>query len=310
MRMPGMEGMHIDEFEYEPFEIDEAVLGSATDEEPFAHAAFELHRDLGKSLVLVAGALRLDEAGEPRGLTLDEAVLAGLIVRCMKLQHGILGSAAPQRLELVNFFMRGIVESAVNLRYLLLENSPELFERFRRYSLRTDAALRRRIETNIVERGDEPWPIELRMLEGIARAFELSGVDPGEVDPDDRSDWAGSIYRRFEAVDLKELYVAFFSVQSHYTHGNWHDLFAYHLGRTEDGKWMPAVQWSPVRPQPLLASLTVLASAATDYLVDVAEPSPDRDVLYDRITTVYEKGQRVDELHERSLAQYSRADQS
>jgi hypothetical protein len=304
--MRRVEGMHIDEFEYEHFEIDEALLVAATDEEQFAHAAFELHKDLGTSLVLVAGALRLDETGQPRGLTLDEAVLAGLMVRCMKLQHGILGSAAPQRLELVNFFMRGIVESAVNLRYLLQENSLELYERFRRYSLRTDAALRRRIETNIAERGDEPWPIESRMLNGVARAFELSGVDPTDVDPDDRSDWAGSIYRRFEAVGLKDLYVAFFSVQSHYTHGNWHDLFAYHLGRTENGEWMPAVQWSPVRPQALLASLTVLASAATDYLVDVAEPSPDRDVLHDRITTVYEKGQRVDELHEQWLAQNPR----
>jgi hypothetical protein len=121
----------------------------------------------------VAGALRLEDTGQPRGLTLDEAVLAGLIVRCMKLQHGILSSAAPQRLELVNFFMRGIVESAVNLRYLLHEKSPDLFERFRRYSLRTDAALRKRIETNIAQRGDAPWPIESHAQLNCARLRTL-----------------------------------------------------------------------------------------------------------------------------------------
>src|SRR5687767_5990344 len=102
--------MHIGEFEYEPFEIDEAELASPPDEAAFGRAAFELHKDLARSLVLVAGAYRLDDQGRPRGLTLDEMVLAGMIVRCMKLQHGILGSAGPQRLELVNFFVRGLVE--------------------------------------------------------------------------------------------------------------------------------------------------------------------------------------------------------
>ena len=43
-------GMHIGEFDYEPFEIDESELTSPPDEAPFGRAAFELHKDLADRL--------------------------------------------------------------------------------------------------------------------------------------------------------------------------------------------------------------------------------------------------------------------
>jgi hypothetical protein len=293
-----MDVLSLNDFEHEPYELDRGALRMAVDEDPFGRAAFELHKDLAQSATLVAGAFRVDDDGLPRSLTLDEAVLAGLMVRCLKTQHGVLQSAASQRQELVNFFLRALAESAVNLSYLLQCGSPELYESFRRYSLRVDAALKRRIEENVAARDGELWPIERRMLEGIQRVFARSGVDPADVDPDDRRDWGESIYRRFVALGLRDIYLAFFSVQSHYTHGNWHDLYAYHLTYTDSGAWLPALHFSPIRPQSLTAALVPMAVATESYLLDVASPSADRDRLQQRIHAVRTNAEEVDRLHE------------
>jgi hypothetical protein len=300
-----MDVLSLDHFDHEPFELDRDPLRTALDEDPFNRAAFDLHKELAQSATLVAGACRIDDDGQPRALTLDEAVLAGLMVRCLKTEHGVLQSAASQRQELANFFLRALAESAVNLSYLLQHGTPELYDSFRRYSLRVDASLKRRIEEGIAGRGGEVWPIERRMLDGIERVFARSGVDPADVDPDDRRDWGGSIYRRFVALGLREIYLAFFSIQSHYAHGNWHDLYAYHLTYTENGGWLPALDFSPIRPQALIAGLVPMGVATESYLLDVAPASRHRDRLQQRIHAVRANAEEVDRLHESWLARPS-----
>ncbi len=50
------------------------------------------------------------------------------MVRCMKLQFGLLSAASEQKMELLNLSVRSVVETAVNLRYLLEFGTPEMFE--------------------------------------------------------------------------------------------------------------------------------------------------------------------------------------
>jgi hypothetical protein len=45
--------------------------------------------------------------------------------------------------------------------------------------------------------------------------------------------------QRAEAVGWDEAYGAVFGGMSHNVHGNWQDLYAYHLDATEDGKFTP-----------------------------------------------------------------------
>jgi hypothetical protein len=138
------------------------------------------------------------------------------------------------------------------------------------------------------------------MLAGIQRSFEVSGVRLDDVDPDDRHDWAGSIYSRFAALGLKDTYIAFFRIQSHYTHGNWHDLYAYHLALREDGGWEPVLEFAPIRPQPLIAALRVLASASTEYLLTFPGSS-DRALLERRIADTQVKAAALEKAHEHWL---------
>jgi hypothetical protein len=92
-------------------------------------------------------------------------------------------------MELLNFFVRGVVETAVNLRYLLEFGAPDVYDAFVRYSLRVDKQLHDRINANVAARGTV-LPIEDGMLQSIERAFAVAGFTLDSIDANDRSGWS------------------------------------------------------------------------------------------------------------------------
>jgi hypothetical protein len=198
-------------------------------------------------------------------------------------------------MELFIFLLRGATETAVNLRYLLEQGTPEVFEAFVRSSLRLDKQLHDRIHAKVAARGGTVLPMEHTMLAGIERAFEEAGVDLADVDANDRSAWSkrGAL-GRFEAVGLKDLYGPYFGVQSNYVHGNWHELYDHNLTVAPDGGFLPVLSFEEeLRPQPLLAAVDVLSDVAVRYLSAAAPASVHRDTLEDRIGFCAEKAQLI-----------------
>jgi hypothetical protein len=282
--------------------VDQDALTTATDEEPFDRASFEVLNELLQSVTVVAGLHRVTADGEPRAMERNEAILAGLIVRCMKLQHGVLSVCNPQRMELLIFYQRGITESAVNLAYLLEHGSAEIFDEFVRNSLRVDKGLYDEILQNIKERGGQELPIETRMLAGIKRSFKRGEIEIESVKADDRGAWSPKgMYGRFEAVGYGPLYRPFFQAQSHSIHGSWHDLFTYHLEEIADEGFVPDLAFSAVRPIPLLSAAEILAEAAVRYLRDVVPENEECEVLEDRIWICHAKAREIGSMHERFL---------
>ncbi len=283
-----MEALDLSSVDYSPRVVDEAALAAATSEEPFAREAFECLKEVAQSVVVTASIVLVDEDGQPRSLTRDEAIISGLMVRCMKLQFGLLSAASEQKMELLNLSVRSVVETAVNLRYLLEFGDPDVFERFVRYSLRTDKKLYEQINAEIAARGHE-IPFERRILDGIEKAFEAAGIELDAVDAAARWSWSrGGIWGRFDELGIRDLYVPLFGTQSHYLHGNWHDLWAYHLESTGDG-FTVDTSFGPIRPQPLFLSTLVLGDASIRYLQKVVPHSSDRDALENRLALCTEK---------------------
>ncbi len=199
------------------------------------------------------------------------------------------------------FLLRGATETAVNLRYLLQQGTPEVFEAFVRSSLRLDKRLHDRIQAKVAARGGMVLPMEHSMLAGIERAFKVAGVDLGDVDADDRSAWSKrGAFGRFEAVGLKDRYSPYFGVQRSYVHGNWHELYDHNLTVQPDGGFLPDLSFEEeLQPQPLLAGVDVLADAAARYLGAAAPPSIHRETLEDRIGFCAEKAQLIARAWER-----------
>jgi hypothetical protein len=282
--------------------VDVDRLADASDEVPFDEAAYEVLTELVQSVTVVA-CLQRQEDGKPRPMTRDEAILAGLMVRCLKLQRGMIEMSAPdnQRMELALFFQRGITEAAVNLRYLLEFGTSEVFNAFVRDSLKPDRKLHDKIKAAVAEHGIE-LPIESRMLRGIDRSFDRAGIEIQSVDPDDRRAWSPrGIYGRFEELGIKDSYLAFFQIASHYVHGSWHDLITYQLLEDDEGNFEPSPQFGAVRPQPILAACEVLADTSATYLRTVTPECSERDVLEDRLRSCHDNARLIGKIHEKFL---------
>jgi hypothetical protein len=137
------------------------------------------------------------------------------------------------------------------------------------------------------------------MLEGVEKSFKAAGVELDSVDAKDRSSWSPEgVYGRFKALGQTDLYGPFFAQQSNYTHGNWHDLYAYHLTVEPDGRFLPELRWGTIRPQPVLAAIDVIAYAATGHLDDLGRPGTGQDALDKRIGLCAEKARTITQLHE------------
>jgi hypothetical protein len=296
----GMEPRGLEDCSYSSRVVDDQALARATNEEPFAREAVAVLEELLQSVTLVARIRRVDQDGQPRTLSRNEAILAGQMVRLAKLHHGLLQYCAPPRMELFSFVLRGAIETAVNLRYLLEHATPEVYDAYVRDSLRLYKKNHDRVSEEVRARGGALMPMEHWMLEGIERAFGAAGVEIDSVDGNEAPGWTkGGARGRFKALGLEDLYAPSFGVQSNYVHGAWQEVYEHHLIEQPDGSFVPRPDFQGLAPAPIIMAVDVLAGASVDYLRATASPSDDRDVLEDRINFCGQKGRTIREAYRR-----------
>ncbi|ADB53600.1 hypothetical protein Cwoe_5192 [Conexibacter woesei DSM 14684] len=198
-------------------------------------------------------------------------------------------------MELFAFVLRGAIETAINLRYLITHGSDATYEAFVRHSLKLEKQLRDRVVAAIEERGGVVMPMEHGMLEGIEAAFRTAEVEPEDVDPVSRAPWSkGGAFGRFKALGVEDLYGPYFGVQSSYVHGAWQELVQHHLEVQPDGRFLPRATFDEgLAVAPLLIAVDVLGGATVDYLRAAAPPTRDRDVLEGRIDVCGENASAI-----------------
>ena len=142
--------------------------------------------------------MRLDKNQNLRRWTRDEAVLGGMMVILTKILMGITDLTCQRKWEIAYIFVRPVIETCVNLKLLLKNNSEELFQEYFRYSLKVEKELLDLIESNVKDRESE-LPIESRMKKSILRSFSDSGYSPDDIDPKKIRDCGGKVFM----IDLK-----------------------------------------------------------------------------------------------------------
>lgn len=181
---------------------------------------------------IVVGATGRRPDGSTRGLTLDEAVKGGLLVRLTKLLRALFDSTQAEDSEAHQILGRCAAETAVNLRWLLLFGKPGDYKRFR-----ADAFVALLRAADEVE-PDHPDPIMRatgrRVCETVTRELRDAGLERSDV-PRRAGKWGGTLRQRFEALGESGLYDAFFATHSDYVHGSWHELRTFHLKTTGRG---------------------------------------------------------------------------
>jgi hypothetical protein len=213
-------------------ESPDDLRSATTDRRPFDVAGWELIARTGMVCEMVVGATGRQPDGSTRGLTLDEAVNGGLLVRLTKLLRALFDSTQAEDSEAHQILARCAAETAINLRWLLRFGEPAHYKRFRADAF---VALLRAAEKVEPDRKD---PVVRgtgeRVNEIVARELHDAGLEPGDV-PRRAGQWGGTLRQRFEALDESGLYDAFFATHSDYVHGSWHELRTFHLRSAESG---------------------------------------------------------------------------
>ena len=221
------------------------------------------------------------ESGNGFSLTQNQAVCMGLLSRISKLMTSVLKlSSDVEHGESIQILSRCIIESSVDLQYLLAKDDNTVYERFVKVGLKGERELYDIIQENIKNRNGQEFEIERSMLLSIARTCEDSGFKVGEIDPKAGS-WGGSYRDRLKEIGLGDGYPIFQGMISQSVHGSWSDLIRNYLNKHEAGY--------TTNPEhlhtdgELLGPLALFATNAARAYIDTFFDAKDADHLIRRI---------------------------
>ena len=246
---------------FERIELDLSALDQATSPDPFYSAADDLlKRAAGLASMLVAFT---GESAENKILDRDQAVIGGLLVRASKL-YPALREAASSESETHHILARCIVETMINLRYLVAKDDPTLFERFVADSYAPQLHWKRRVADQNAAAGRTDDFLYEQAAGFIDQGLSIAGVDESAV-PSAPQSWAGNLRQRFEFLGLDGWYGTLFAMPANYVHGTWHEISTFHV-RTVDGGFELDATFGGITPNALYSTCDITFGGLLAYL--------------------------------------------
>ena len=262
-----------------PVTVDAEVLAACQENNQFGTLSFHLYRE-GAILVWVTCNCYYSDTGKI-SLTRNQAVCTGLLSRISKIMTSVLKlSSDSEHGETVQILSRSVIESCIDLQYLLAKDEDAIYERFVRTGLKGERELYDLIQANIAGRNGQELEIEQSMLLSIERTCEDSGVKIEDINPKEGS-WGGSYRDRLQATGLGDGYPILQGMTSQAVHGSWSDLIRNYLEKSPEG----------FKPKPdhthtdgkLLGPMALFATnAAKAYVEKFFDPS-EADPLVGRL---------------------------
>ena len=267
--------------------MTEEVIDACRTNERFGALVYELYKEAG-GLVCATSAAFSGDKGDAVRFDRNQAICAGLLVRISKLMVSVVKlSADTEHGETVMALNRCIIESTVNLRYLLLKDEDEVYDRFVTSSLFAERELYDMIQGNIEAKDGEKLVVERGMLESIEDTCEQSGVVIEEINPR-AGRWGGSFRDKLTALGEDSLaYTVLQQITSHAIHGDWVDLVKNHL-MPKDSGFEPNYDHLSTDGELLGPIGIFVVEAAQDYLGKYFDRL-DAEPLLQRLNSVQER---------------------
>jgi hypothetical protein len=209
----------------DPITIDRDALERTGERDPFDRLALEMLARVGMMSEQIAASVQ--RASAPRGLTLDQCVVGGLLVRVSKLVRGVFDACQADESEAHLPLGRCAAETAITLRWLVECSNDDSFRRFRADSF----AYWRGVFAQMSEASDEDHverQIRLKLEATVDRELDAAGVTWDDV-PRRTNSWGPDMRQRCRDLDQEWLYESLFSSHSSYVHPSWHELRTFHL---------------------------------------------------------------------------------
>ena len=275
-----------------PVKVTGELLDACQRDYQYGHLIFELYKEATSLVCISAGVGFRDNDGRPE-FKLDQAICVGLLVRISKYMTSVVKlSSGIEHADVVQALNRCIIESSVNLQYLLIKRSdPRIFARFQTSSLKGERILFDIINENIERRSKRQLKIEYGMLQSILETCELSGVSIEDIDLKSSS-WGGNFRQKLKVLGLDDGYVFFQMMPSHAIHGDWVDLVKNHLVPSGDG-FVPNFDWNRTDGVLLNPVAIFVVDTAREYLSSFFN-NEDTKPVHERLDDLQERLMRVE----------------
>ena len=172
----------------------------------------------------------------PNYYNLNEATVVGSITRIIKLFQESVASCSKNKLEIFSQFTRPLYESFIVAKYLM-RNGEESQRNFRLVSYRARYENFKKLQ----EIEDKNHPIIKRQLIKLETKLKVDGFTIDDLISESKKGkkaWkldGKSFWKIHSEVDYKDLYSFIYGVGSDAVHGNWQEIFDFHLTRKESG---------------------------------------------------------------------------
>ena len=214
-------------------QVNDEVIRACQERNEFGELSFALFKEAAGIVWVTCNPYY--ETGDGPTMNRNQAVCAGFLSRISKIMVSVAKlSSGEEHGEVVPILNRCILESSVDLQYLLKKNDDAVFERFVKVGLKSERELYDIIQKNITNRNGQELEIERDMLLSIARTCEDSGVKIEELNSRPGS-WGGSYKHRMKEIGLEEGYPILQGMTSQAVHGSWSDLIGNYLNKSDTG---------------------------------------------------------------------------
>ena len=214
-------------------QVNDEVIRTCQERNEFGGLSFALFKEAASIVWVTCNAYY--ETGDGPTMNRNQAVCAGFLSRISKIMVSAAKlSSGEEHGEVVQILNRCILESSVDLQYLLKKDDDTVYERFVKFGLKGERELYDIIQGNITNRNGQELEIERDMLLSIARTCKHSGIKIEEINPKAGS-WGGNYRDRMEAIGLGDAYPIFQGMTSQAVHGSWSDLIRNYLTKKDTG---------------------------------------------------------------------------
>lgn len=264
--------------------IAEAQMQQCRDTDDFSPVLFEWY----KYIAVVANffaCLRQDSPAVRNFPHPHYAALVGLLNRCSRLMHsnvvlsheGLFG-------ETTAILDRCIFETSVRIVWLCRQRTDDAFARFFAEGLKTELALKVRINANIAARGTGELAIERRMLGSVQRCIQTSGLTDAQIEGGKKLPDLAAMIESLKQDRL--MYIVGQKLGSHHVHGTWPSLLFHYLDRDEDGTWHPRDHNCPTHVNQYVFVPLVVLSAVKAFIEFVFDGPEDIEPLRSLIESI------------------------
>ena len=266
-------------------QVNDEVIQACQERNEFGGLSFALYREAAIFVWVTCNGYY--ETGDGSTMTRNQAVCTGLLSRISKLMVSVLKlSSDVEHGESVQILNRCILESSVDLQYLLMKDDDTVYERFVKVGLKGERELYDIILENITNRKGQELDIERGMLLSIARTCEHSGMKIEEIDPKAGS-WGGSYRDRLVAIGLGEGYPILQGMTSQAVHGSWSDLIRNYLSKNDTG-YEPRPDHTQTDGE-LFGPMALFATNAAKVYIDSFFDSRDAEPLVHRLADLQQR---------------------